>query len=178
VFPDAPPGQAAAFERDAWHEVVRQTFLAADPALGPRAADACFDALFAHYGGRDAWRAREGAGDALRSFRKAGVGTAVVSNFDQRLHGILAALDLTDWLDLVWLPSDAGAAKPDPAAFAGALRALGVAPENALFVGDDAVRDVAGARAAGIRAVDVKSLATLADLPALFEREIPKEPLR
>ncbi len=30
--------------------------------------------------------------------------------------------------------------------------------------------------AAGIRAVDVASLATLADLPALLERELPEDP--
>ena len=38
---------------------------------------------------------------------------------------------------------------------------LGVAPGEALFVGDDAERDLHGARRAGLHAVDVASLATL-----------------
>jgi putative hydrolase of the HAD superfamily len=99
----------------------------------------------------------------------------VVSNFDRRLPGILSDLGLAPLLDLVWLPSDCGAAKPDAAIFASALAALGVAPERAIFVGDDAVRDLAGARAAGLRAVDVGSLATLAALPALLERREPSK---
>jgi len=81
-------------------------------------------------------------------------------------------------LDLVWLPSDAGAVKPDPRIFTSALAELGVPPERALAVGNDPERDLAGARAAGVRAVDVASLATLADLPSLCERELPEEPTR
>ncbi len=178
VFPSASRDEAARLEREAWRTIVRQTFLAADSATGEALADACFDALFAHYGRGDAWRLREGARDALFALHDEGVATAVVSNFDQRLPGILDGLGVGPAIDLVWLPVDAGVAKPDPAIFASALRRLGVAPGRALFVGDDAERDLAGARAAGMRAVDATSLATLADLPARFAREIPKEPLR
>jgi putative hydrolase of the HAD superfamily len=99
----------------------------------------------------------------------------VVSNFDQRLRAILADLGLAAQLDLIWLPSDAGVAKPDPAIFTSALSALGLAADRALFLGNDAERDLAGARAAGLRAVDVASLANLADLPTLLERELPGE---
>ena len=114
----------------------------------------------------------------LVSSSAARIATAVVSNFDQRLRGILADLELAPLLDLIWLPSDAGVAKPDPAIFTSALRALGVTAERAVFVGDDAQRDLEGARSAGLRPVDVASLATLADLPALIERELPEEPTR
>jgi putative hydrolase of the HAD superfamily len=43
--------------------------------------------------------------------------------------------------------------KPDPRIFRAALDALGVAPEEALYVGDLYEVDVVGARAAGISAV-------------------------
>lgn len=178
VYPGLAPEAAAAREREAWRELVRQTFLAADSAVRPADLEACTAAIFAHFARGAAWRPRAGAHQALRALRAAGVATAVVSNFDQRLRGILAELELAALLDLVWLPSDAGVAKPDPAIFASAVGALGVAPQRALFVGDDAVRDLAGARAAGLRAVDVRSLATLAALPALLEREPSKEPSR
>jgi putative hydrolase of the HAD superfamily len=178
VYAGLPADASARREREAWRAIVRQTFLAADSAIRPDDFDACFEELFAHYATGAAWRERSGASDALVGLRAARIATAVVSNFDRRLPGILADLELAPLLDLVWLPSDAGAAKPDPAIFTSALTALGIAPERALFVGNDAERDLAGARAAGLGAVDVASLATLADLPTLIDRELPEEPSR
>jgi HAD superfamily hydrolase (TIGR01509 family) len=67
-------------------------------------------------------------------------------------------------LDVVVLPSDAGAAKPDPRIFQLALRRIGVSPGEALYVGDDPEEDFAGARAAGLAAMDVTSLDRLEDL--------------
>ena len=46
-----------------------------------------------------------------------------------------------------------GALKPDPGIFRAACQALGVAPADAVYVGDDLALDVAGAQAAGLRAV-------------------------
>lgn len=46
-----------------------------------------------------------------------------------------------------------GTAKPDAAIFLAACRALGVAPEDAVYVGDDVLLDVQGAQRAGLRAV-------------------------
>lgn len=48
---------------------------------------------------------------------------------------------------------DYGFRKPDPRLFAMAVAALGVAPEEAAYVGDHPYRDVCGARAAGLTAV-------------------------
>jgi putative hydrolase of the HAD superfamily len=89
-----------------------------------------------------------------------------VSNFDHRLYGLLEDLRIRPLLDAVILPSDAGAAKPDPRIFQLALRRIGVSPGDALFVGDDPEEDLAGARAAGLTAVDVASLGRLEDLLA------------
>jgi len=46
-----------------------------------------------------------------------------------------------------------GVEKPDPAIFRAALAAIGVAPAEALYVGDLYDVDVVGARAAGMEAV-------------------------
>jgi putative hydrolase of the HAD superfamily len=46
-----------------------------------------------------------------------------------------------------------GVAKPDPRIFLEACRLLGVAPGEAVYVGDDLLLDVAGAQGAGLRAV-------------------------
>jgi HAD superfamily hydrolase (TIGR01549 family) len=46
-----------------------------------------------------------------------------------------------------------GCAKPDAAIFHAACKQLGVAPEDAVYVGDDVLLDVQGAQQAGLRAV-------------------------
>lgn len=46
-----------------------------------------------------------------------------------------------------------GCAKPDAAIFHAACKQLGVAPEDAVYVGDDVLLDVQGAQRAGLRAV-------------------------
>ena len=46
-----------------------------------------------------------------------------------------------------------GRAKPDPGIFLAACAAMGVAPADAVYVGDDLRLDVQGAQAAGLRAV-------------------------
>ena len=46
-----------------------------------------------------------------------------------------------------------GRAKPDPEIFLAACRELGVAPAEAVYVGDDVLLDVRGAQQAGLRAV-------------------------
>jgi putative hydrolase of the HAD superfamily len=155
-------------ERAWWRRVVRGTFRAADSAEAERFEDfeACFDALFRRFAEADSWRATEGAHAALRALRAAGAATGVVSNFDHRLRPILRDLGLLDWLDVVVLPSDAGAAKPDPAIFRVALDRLGTDAAAAAFVGDDPDEDLAAARRCGLRAIDVGQLATLAELPA------------
>jgi putative hydrolase of the HAD superfamily len=169
VFPDAPPDEVGARERDWWHRVARSAFLAADATQRFADFDACFDELWRIFASADAWLAAPGAAEALAELRAGRRRTAVVSNFDRRLPGILAALGLAPALDACVLPADAGAAKPDPRIFRAALARLGVrAPETA-FVGDDPELDLEPARALGLRAVDVASLATLRDLPARID---------
>ncbi len=166
VFPDAAPGEVDALEREWWRGIVRSTFLAADSTRRFDDFDAFFEKLYALFSEPGTWRPRAGAPELLRELRTRGLATAVVSNFDRRLPGILAGLGRARWLDAVVLPADAGAAKPDRRIFALALARLGVPASEAVYVGDDEDRDVAGARAAGLEAIDVRSLATLSQLPA------------
>jgi putative hydrolase of the HAD superfamily len=161
-------------ERSWWREIVRRTLRAADGTARPRDFEACFAALFAHYATPAAWEPMPGAAEALDALAARSMRLAVVSNFDHRLPPLLAALGLDHGIQCIVLPADAGAAKPDPRIFAFALEALGVAAGEAVYVGDDPADDHAGAAAAGLRAVDVRSLATLALLPAILERQEPE----
>jgi len=170
AFPGEAPERVRELERRWWWERVRETVRAADSAVRADAFaggfDAYFDALFRHFARAEAWRARPGAEEALRALRARGLATAVVSSFDQRLGPILEGLGLRRHLDAVVLPADAGAAKPDPRIFAAALARLGVAAGEALYVGDDVDDGSSGAARAGVEAIDVAGLATLAELPA------------
>lgn len=142
-------------EREWWHTVVARVFAAAGAAASGPAFERCFDTLFAHYGTAAAWQNAPDAATTLAALRERGLCTGVVSNFDYRLRAVLDGLALAPLLDLIVLPADAGAAKPDPRIFAFALKELGLRPAEAVYVGDDADHDIAGARAAGLRAIDV-----------------------
>jgi putative hydrolase of the HAD superfamily len=166
LFAGADAREVPQLERAWWHELVRRTFRAADTSQTSATLDALFAELFECFATPVAWAPRAGALDALRGLRARGIRTAVVSNFDHRLDALLEALGLRRELDLVLRAADCGARKPDAAIFRAALAALGVRAEQAVFVGDDPERDLAGARAAGLRAVDVRELATLDALPA------------
>lgn len=67
----------------------------------------------------------------------------------------LSVLGLEDAFDVVRVAGELPAGKPDGRAFEALLDGLGVAPEGLVYVGDDVEADVAGATAAGCRAVQV-----------------------
>jgi putative hydrolase of the HAD superfamily len=165
VFPGEPLLRAAALEKEGWRRRVDDTFRAADGTALPRPFDAFFERVFAHYATAAAWQLTDGAQEALVALRSRGLATGIVSNFDQRLRPLLADLGIHHLFHAVVLPADAGAAKPDRAIFDAALKRLGFGGEDVAYVGDRAVQDVAAARAAGLRPIDVRTLATLRELP-------------
>ena len=95
-----------------------------------------------------AFRAFPDAAPLLAGLELAGVPVAVVSNWDYSLRGTLAGLGLE--FDAIVTCGETGVRKPDPRIFLEALGRLGVAPADALHVGDRDGTDGAGARAAGI----------------------------
>ena len=165
VFPACTGEALRAAERDWWRTVVRSTFDTAGVSGCGTDLEPIFTALFDHFAGSAAWQCAAGALEVLTALRARGLATGMVSNFDYRLPALLGALQLAPLLDTIVLPADAGAAKPDARIFALALSRLGVGAEDTLYVGDDAEHDMAGATRAGLRAVDV---ATLANLRALL----------
>ncbi len=169
VFPDAAPGEIAERERAWWWKRVRDTFRAADSTVAFPDFETFFAVAFEHYATARAWRLRPDAARALRALRAAGLLVGLVSNFDQRLPKILKALEIDDLFDSVTLPADCRTEKPDPRIFAAALASLGVAAEQALYVGDDPQRDLAAARSAGLRALDARQLASLMESPARLD---------
>jgi putative hydrolase of the HAD superfamily len=142
-----PDGDAA--ERAWWSHVVCIVF---NKILGVPLPEGffwpCFEALFAHYADPAAWRVFPEVPGVLEEARAAGLRLAVVSNFDLRLHGILAGHGLH--FDEVITSADACARKPDPVIFRNALERLGLQPHEVLHAGDSPVADIKGAAATGI----------------------------
>lgn len=65
----------------------------------------------------------------------------------------LAAVGLAGVFAPIIVSGDYGYRKPDPRLFAAALEALGVRPDQAIYVGNDMYCDIFGAQQAGLRAV-------------------------
>jgi putative hydrolase of the HAD superfamily len=94
------------------------------------------------------------------------------------------ALGLRSLVDVVVYAHALGRGKPEQEPFLAAARRLGVAPERAVFVGDDARCDVFGAGQVGMKTIHVTrhrtsrlagsfadaTTATLADVPVMAER--------
>jgi putative hydrolase of the HAD superfamily len=92
----------------------------------------------------------------LESLRERGLKLGLVSNaFDPGwlLHRDLEQMGLAQRLDFSVFSSEVGMRKPHPAIFERALEALGVEPENALFVGDRLYEDIRGAGELGMTTV-------------------------
>jgi len=90
---------------------------------------------------------------ALRALAARGLKLVVVSNWDVSLPEVLARCGLSPLLDGAVSSAQAGSRKPDPGIFDAALELAGCEAGEALHVGDTPEEDLAGARAAGIRAL-------------------------
>ena len=106
--------------------------------------------------------------EKVRSLRRDGYRTAIVTNNVREASGWRDLLPVDELFDVIVDSCEVGVRKPNPDIFAIALERLGgVAPEAAVFL-DDAEGNVAGARAAGLHAIFVEdvsaALAALDDL--------------
>ncbi len=108
---------------------------------------------------KNLWRrVPNGLPDALAEIRAKGWALGIVSNSEGRLLDILGEVGVADLFDVVIDSGIVGVAKPDPRIFQLALEALGSSAERAIYAGDVPEVDVAGAQAAGMRAVLIDSL--------------------
>lgn len=108
---------------------------------------------------------REKVADSLRSVE--GVAGLLADLRDEYTLGLLtngpvdaqqSKLDRFDWVgefDVVVITGHLDAGKPDERAFRAVLDDLGIAPGDAVYVGDDAEADVEGAKNAGMYAIQV-----------------------
>lgn len=164
-------------ERDFWRRIVAETF-AGDRDPRHDHGPALFEELWEAFAHGDRWRVLPGVHTTLATLRARGYQLAVLSNWDQRLHSVLAGTGLAGYFDHVLISSEVGAEKPDAGIFRAAERALGAARVQCLHIGDSRLHDRAGAQDAGWQALLVHhadgakdadhELARLDDLLALL----------
>lgn len=90
---------------------------------------------------------------ALRTLRRAGVRTAVISNADADVTMVCTHFAFAPLMDLIVTSALVGYEKPDPRTYQAALEPLGIDAARAVHVGDQPNSDVVGAQGVGMRAV-------------------------
>ncbi|MEM1059144.1 MAG: HAD-IA family hydrolase [Verrucomicrobiota bacterium] len=141
-------------DRGWWGEVVRRSLARESlPETFPR--ELFFEEAYAVFERSDVWRVYPEVEQVLAELRERGHLLYVLSNWDARLHATLRGLGLTPYFERIFASAEHGVAKPDPAYYEVAARAAGVAPHEAMMVGDDEENDYWAPRRAGWQAVIV-----------------------
>lgn len=130
--------------RDACAEVIRVSLGVPGLALEPVRAAMLGALRFTAY---------PDAAPALRALRASGRRLVVASNWDCSLPEVLRSVGLAGLVDGVVSSAEVGESKPAPGLLLRALELAGVAPDEAVHVGDSYADDVLGAEAAGVRAL-------------------------
>jgi REG-2-like HAD superfamily hydrolase len=161
IMRQATPLRAATADwREFWAAVVTHCTGSDDVEL--------LEELLAWFRRPAAWRVAAGAERCVSLARATGMKVGLVSNWDEHLRPLLAALEIADWFDTIVVSAEIQIEKPDPRMFALACARLGVAPFSTVHVGDDPHADIVGARAAGCQALLFGS--DVADFDALAHR--------
>lgn len=151
-----------------WFERIRQTFQATDSTARFEDFAGFAQALFDHFRGGDAWRAREAIPQTLSELHRHGCFLAVTSNFDHRLPEILEALDLARFFEMIEIPYQEGRAKPDRSVFEAVARAANASLDSLVYLGDDPPELLSAIAAHGLRVLDVREIPGSAGLVDLL----------
>ncbi len=112
-----------------------------------------FARLAEHFRSPGAWATYGDVQPTLEDLRARGFALAVISNWDSHLPRLLSALGLADFFRVVSVSAIEATGKPGAEIFHRTCTRLGVAPGEALHVGDSPGDDYEGARAAGLSAL-------------------------
>jgi putative hydrolase of the HAD superfamily len=132
------PPTSEALERERWQRIVRQVI---DDVEG-EAQRLLFERLWQHFALPEHWRLFEDVKPTLSELAARDFRLGIASNFDGRLHSIIAGHRPLQNCQAVFVSSEVGFAKPDPRFFAAITAHLGVPPHQVLLVGDDPLTDI------------------------------------
>jgi putative hydrolase of the HAD superfamily len=121
--------------------------------LGADAAVADEIATLRHDATRTMLAPRPGAVETLVELRSRGIGVGLISVCSDDVPAVWEETPFAGLFDSTVFSCSVGLRKPDPRIYRLALDELDVAPEEAIFVGDGANDELAGAERVGMRAV-------------------------
>ena len=153
AFPGATEDTVAALERDWWKSLVTQVFEPWNPFVR---FEEYFAELFAYFASPNAWTLYPEVLETLTALKERDLILDVISNFDSRLVRILDGLGAGAQFENIFVSSRVGYAKPDGRIFNAALSCHGLAPAQALHVGDSEINDLSGANQAGLKGILVE----------------------
>jgi len=132
-----------------WRDLVDRVMDDVAPVTHELDRDAFFEAAYSHFAEAGVWELFPEVLETLGALRSR-YRLAVISNFDGRLRMIVEQLGVSQFFEHFIISSEVGADKPEPFIFERALQLLGIAPQEALHVGDDPTGDWQGAASAGL----------------------------
>ena len=100
---------------------------------------------------------RSDAVDTLRALKDAGLRLALLSNCGVGIPKVWAESSMAPFVDVPVFSSTAALKKPDPRIYQLALRDLGAAPQDTLYVADGMDDELTGARNVGIAPILLRS---------------------
>jgi HAD superfamily hydrolase (TIGR01493 family) len=142
--------------RDAWErrdldpDIHRTVYLTALRAAAPGVPDEVLTAIYDRVPAADSWLPYPDTGDALRGLHAAGIPAAVISNIPWDIRDVFRRNGMHELVTEYLLSYAEGVMKPDPKIFLAACERIGVAPGDALMIGDSGMAD-GGATAIGCR---------------------------
>lgn len=135
-----------------WEEIVDDTFAG---LITPPPSQTFFPELFERFAKPSEWRIYDDVLPTLEELSQRGIRLGIISNWDDRLRPLLAALELASHFEVTLISAEFGRSKPAREIFDSASKMFGVAPAEILHVGDNWSADVEGARAAGFQACQI-----------------------
>lgn len=166
------------YTREAWAELVDRIFLG---LCANSPSKTFFPNLYEHFAQPEAWRIFDDVVPTLEELATKGVRLGVISNWDERLGGLLRRLKLDGFFETIAVSCEVGFAKPSRVIFEQAAEKLGLPPASILHVGDSFEMDVQGAKSAGFAALRLiragirpgaDAIHSLAGLPARIAKPI------
>jgi putative hydrolase of the HAD superfamily len=112
-----------------------------------------FEALYRRFTQFDSYRLFDDVLPTIDAIRSAGLQVGLISNFEDWLEEMLTAWEVTRLFDPIVISGVEGVEKPDPAIFLLAVERAGVAPEDAVYIGDHPRIDAAAAEAVGMGSI-------------------------
>ncbi len=137
-------------EKDWWHAMVLQVF---SELGGIPDFENFFEELFHLFGEPKVWRLYPETKEVLDELLRRKKRLAIVSNWDSRLFHLIEWLGLQNYFEFILASAVFGASKPNPRIFKEALGKIGVAPSEAVHVGDSLEDDIKGATGVGMQSV-------------------------